>query len=521
MSESRGTQSDLTWTLVTTTLVASSVLSAPFLIDGISYIKVAVALILISMLMPKVLMALISGTTSNKIALGLFTFLALNVFLIFLSLTSYRDVFGAPGRHNGLLNGIVCIYLFLIGIYAKRYWNFIDLFKTIAIVATAKSLVIILLTLLNLETKTILSSNNLSSSIFSENTNLIAPLVCAGFVSSLISYRNSKSVIFLVFLIPISIVAIQLAVFQVYLCLCISLLVLYSSRLKCQFKSIWLMAVIFLSYFGGLTLALRGTFDFDPSIKERTDILRQLREVIGDFTFFPSNFDTVSDFSGKFESFSGNQFIDDFHNVFIQIFFSYGLIFGLLFLVLSIIPYFPSSLPRRESLEFLAVHTSFIVSLLIGISSQNYIYIYFLSLGYSYATFRKREHVTGKGIREKHASRLSVKSRLPAWTLTILMIAVPVSVQILDLSARSKISNITSQLQGSDASSANKFNRLLILLRDLDDAGYRELLARNFYTIGACSYGDEVYRMMAETNRNEVRLKSLRTLRGNCKQVGE
>jgi hypothetical protein len=262
-----------------------------------------------------------------------------------------------------------------------------------------------------------------------------------------------------------------------------------------------------------------GAFDFDPSTKERIDILRQLSKVAGDFTFFPSNIDTLSDFSMKFESFPGNQFIDDFHNVFIQIFFSYGLIIGFLFLVLSIIPYFPSSLPRRDSLEFLAVHSSFVVSLLIGIASQNYIYIYSLFLGYSYAAFRKRKQGAGREICEKHVRLGSSGSRLLAWTLTILMMAIPISVQVLDLSARTKISNITSQLRISDGTSASDFNRLLILLREVDDAGYRELLARNFYTIGACSFGDDVYGMMVETNKNEVRLQALTTLQVNCKQV--
>jgi hypothetical protein len=123
MSALRGSRKDLTWTWVLISLLSSSVLSAPFLIDGISYFKVAVALILISFLMPKVLTDLLIEYSWNKTAIAFFLFFATNLYLIFLYLNSYRGVFGAPGRHNGLLNGVVCIYFFLIGIYAKRHWH--------------------------------------------------------------------------------------------------------------------------------------------------------------------------------------------------------------------------------------------------------------------------------------------------------------------------------------------------------------------------------------------------------------
>jgi hypothetical protein len=52
----------------------------------------------------------------------------------------------------------------------------------------------------------------------------------------------------------------------------------------------------------------------------------------------------------------------------------------------------------------------------------------------------------------------------------------------------------------------------------MDDAAYRELLAKNFYAVGACSFGDEVYKIMNETNKNEIRLKLLVVVRLDCNQ---
>jgi hypothetical protein len=90
--------------------MATASLSAPFLIDGISYTKVFIALIMTSCIMPFILMGLL-GASSSKITLGFFLlFVLMNLYLLYLNVDSYRSVFGAPGRHNGYLSAVVCIY---------------------------------------------------------------------------------------------------------------------------------------------------------------------------------------------------------------------------------------------------------------------------------------------------------------------------------------------------------------------------------------------------------------------------
>jgi hypothetical protein len=147
---------------------------------------------------------------------------------------------------------------------------------------------------------------------------------------------------------------------------------------------------------------------------------------------------------------------------------------------------------------------------LIGISSQNYIYIYFILIGFSFAGYVKFD-VLGR--------RSKSKSHALLWTLTIVLVMFPIGIQLKDYSTRAHISSVTKQINVIDPSSKSDFALLLVLLKDMDDAAYRELLARNFYTVGACSFGDDVYRMMTETNTNEVRLEALTALRLNCKQI--
>ena len=124
---------------LTLTLTATASLSAPFLIDGISYVKVLIALILTSCLVPIILIRL-TASFSPKTKLVIFLiFVSMNIYLMYLYLTSYRSVFGAPGRHNGLLSVIVCFYFFMIGMYVRKFWSIWDVYKTISIVSVSTS----------------------------------------------------------------------------------------------------------------------------------------------------------------------------------------------------------------------------------------------------------------------------------------------------------------------------------------------------------------------------------------------
>jgi hypothetical protein len=502
------TQPDLfiRWWL-TLTLTATATLSAPFLIDGISYVKVLIALTLISCLMPIILIRLLS-TFSTKSMLCIFSiFIFLDVYVMYLSLTSYRSVFGAPGRHNGLLSVIVCSYFFAIGIYVRKFWSILDVYKTISIVSVFTSLCILVVKNLSIGSNSIFASNDFTSRNFSDNSNLIAPLICVGFLSSIISFRKTKNYLFLVFVIPIAIIAIQLSVIQVYLNLAISLLILGISASNREIKASWIPVTIFGGYIIGLLLAFQGVFDRDSSTKERTDILREVGKLWNEFTLFPGNIDGLSDYTKNFGSLSGAQFLDDFHNVFLQTTFSFGLIIGFLFLLLAITPYFGKFRTHKDKLEFLSVYTSMVVSLMIGISSPNYIYVYFLLLGYSSFSLFNRSQVL---------PILPPKYTGVALGLGILLVLIPAFVQLDDLNSRYKISDRTTKVQALGMYTEANFKALLQDLNEIDDAGYRDKLARNFYSIGECKYGDLVYEMMVKTNPDEVRLRGLDFLKKSC-----
>lgn len=503
-------QSDqlMRWWL-TFTLAATATLSAPFLIEGVTYVKVLIALSLISFTMPMVLMRL-SKSVSIKASLIVFLFLiSLNSYLIYLIFNSYRSVFGAPGRNNGVLSIIVCTYFFAIGIYSKKFWTTLHLYKIISVVSFCSSISILAVKNLSIGSTSIFASNNFKAGYFSDNPNLIAPLICIGILSSTICFKKTKSYLYLVFLIPLATVAIQLSVIQIYLNLGITFLILGISDLKRKIKVGWIPVAIFGGYLIGLFLALQGLFDRDSSTKERTNILRHSGTLWNEFTLFPYNVDGLSDFTKSFSSFNSTQFLDDFHNVFLQTSFSLGLVIGFLFLVLALTPYFVNSIDYKQNVEFLSVYTSLLISLLIGIMSPNYIYIFFLLLGYSSLSLLKSSQVL-----PINRSNITV----PVLGLSILLVLIPAYIQLNDLSIRFKVSDHTTKVKALKSYTDPNFKALVQDLREIDDAEYRNQLALNFYSIRECNYGDLIYELMVKTNPNEARLRGLEVIKEACIQ---
>lgn len=102
--------------------------------------------------------------------------------------------------------------------------------------------------------------------------------------------------------------------------------------------------------------------------------------------------------------------------------------------------------------------------------------------------------------------------------LAILLTLIPAYIQLDDLNTRFKISDRASKIKASNGFTEQNFNALVRDLREIDDAGYRNRMALNFYSIGECKYGDLVYEMMIVTNSSEARLRGLRTVSNNCSQ---
>jgi hypothetical protein len=158
-------------------------------------------------------------------------------------------------------------------------------------------------------------------------------------------------------------------------------------------------------------------------------------------------------------------------------------------------------------MEFLSVYTSLFLSLLIGISSPNYIYIYFILLGYAVANLLKVSEV----------SKLGQMSNKPiTWVLVSLLLVTPIYVQVKDMSIRFKISDTAIKAKAHNMFTDPNFKTLVMLLSKIDDAGYRTRMALNFYSISECKYGDLVYEMMAKTNPDEARLRGLDPVKNGC-----
>lgn len=102
--------------------------------------------------------------------------------------------------------------------------------------------------------------------------------------------------------------------------------------------------------------------------------------------------------------------------------------------------------------------------------------------------------------------------------LILVLVSVPVYVQLNDLNSRYKISEMASKVKTSNLFTELNFNALVQNLTEIDDAGYRNQMALNFYYIGECRYGDIVFKMMQDYNPAEARLRGLSGIRENCRQ---
>ena len=96
--------------------------------------------------------------------------------------------------------------------------------------------------------------------------------------------------------------------------------------------------------------------------------------------------------------------------------------------------------------------------------------------------------------------------------------AIPGFLQVKDFGQRLNIS-IQTVSYSPELSDDIYFESLVDNVLDLGDAEYKFQVARNFYVIGKCSFGDLISKQLYEINSREVRNYQLLRLKESCRQV--
>ena len=484
-------------------LSATALLSEPYLIEGISYFKVAIGILLTSFIMPFIVIKLISRSNSRTLLLASIALISL-FFTFIKSENLYRDLFGAPGRSNGFLSALNFVYFVIFGVFVRRNFNIVVIFRLISINAMAISTISIGLTFLDIGSNSFFASWNLSNPNFQENIDLIAPLIAMGLIAEIYLVKVSKDYLRLLILIPTGIFLIKLGLLQSFVSIILAIFVLVLLDFNGKIRGFWIPMVLSAGYLLGLWLTSLSFFRFDPSVNERREITFFFQDLIQELTVFPQHVDALSDFTQKYPS---NQILDDLHNVFIQTTFSFGILVGLVFIYISLKPFWINSLEPHERSGYLAIYTIFFVSLFVGISSPNYIYFGAVLIGLSFKSPKHSNHKNIISFKKSHNLTLVVAA---------VLIFIPVVFQVRDYLIRKEISELTIALQISNTNTDSELKRLNQLILRMPDSGYRYLVARNFYAVGNCADGDEVLNLMTGTNPKETRVSKLAVLRTEC-----
>ncbi len=489
------------WGVFSLSLVTVS--SAPQLIDGISYHKVALALVLMSVILPFILYRLVFREKRYILLLFLLIIISLGASAFLDGQNNYRDSFGAPGRSNGLISSINFLYFMLFGFFLASTSKVNYLVKGLSIISPLVCVSIICSTELSLFQDSFLAAWNFNNLSFQENSNLIAPLIAMGLINAIQQIAAKQSFMNLILLLPQLYLLLKLSLLQSLFAVAAGLIIFWIIQKNLSFQARWIPMVISLLYLIGVWITKSQNFLQDSSLIERRKILTIFGDLRGELTLLPSNIDALSDFTGGYNS---SQILDDFHNVFLQITFSYGILLGVSFFILSILPFWCLTIKSNVRNAILPIYTTFFTSLTVGIVSPNYIYFGAAFIGVAIGARKIQWNPTST----KFGSRELIGSML-----IVAVVLLPLSTQLKDYSLRKEISNLT---QLGSLSSAN-LGSLSAGVDELPDAGYRYLVARNFYIVGECARGDAILEAMRETNGLEVRISRLRVLAQNCDTI--
>ena len=492
--------------LITIVVSAMPLISLPQVFDGISYIKVFAALICVTPMMPIILKDVFENKTGRLLKILCFAIMLTILLILYLSPTDYRGIFGTPGRHNGLLSLLLYIYFIIFGIYVYTKRAIPIVIKGLLISSVLTCL--ISFTKLLFPSFGLFPSLNLSSSSFYDNVDNIAPLVSMALTASIILYFKSKNIIYLLVQMPAVCFVIKWQLLQSIVALLASLAVFLLLNKNPKSRILALIPVFTLvAYVSTMKLLPLTPLVNNSSIFERYKIITFSSEIWKEFSLFPIHIDALSDFSSNFSEFIPNQYLDDFHNVYLQMLFSFGLVIGLAISLLFLSPFVLQTWNSGESLEVFPIYSNFVIGLIFGIASGDYMYFGCIFIGY----------LLGATLSDRQNKPTKFQNSAVLFCL-IVLVAIPGLLQVKDFGQRLEVSNQTVSYS-PELSDDKYFKSLVDSVFEIGDAEYKFQVARNLYVIGECSFGDLVSKQLYKINSREVRNYQLLRLKESCREV--
>jgi hypothetical protein len=479
-------------------LICLPVISFPGLIDGISYVKMVFCLILAAPFLAFIVSDAYQGELKFATKfLGLMLLLSI-MGIFYFSFNDYRAVFGAPGRHNGLISIFLAILFVYFGIFVQKHAKSRTLLKSV-IFASALASTLSLLSSFQIDSW-LYPSLDFESPDFRDNTNLLAPLFAMGVVGSIIHTIESKKPFYFLSQLPAILFIIKWSLFQSYIGIILGIIVIFAIHNAILKRFIPLLPIgIILLYLLALFAISFNKIPISLSLLERFLIIDFAKENVSLFSFLPQNIDGLSDFTSKNQFLSPAGFLDDFHNVYLQVFFSYGILLGLLFLLVLSSVFWRADYLSKQQLSLLPLFAVFYVTLFFGILSANYMYFGFTIFGCLISP--STENIAKRSV--YRVKKLSI--------LLILLFAYPLSISVVDISSRLEISRL-SFIYEKGLEQKKIVEEVSSRAEQIDDAEYRYFVARNLLTVGECLRAERIIMRMKETNVREFRVGRLQVL---------
>ena len=488
------------------TLVVSSmpIISLSGMIDGISYVKMFLALVCLMPFIPFMLKKINESKVGNLFWTLKVSLLVTVLILLLLIQNDYRGVFGAPGRNNGAISILLYLCFTVFGMYVYMK-NSIGVVLHGLVLSSSVTFLISNLHLIypNLN---LFPSLDFNSTQFRDNVDNLAPLASMAFTASLILYLKSRKILYLFLQIPAAYFVIKWQLLQPIISFmpCVVFIVF-----KVKYTHLRLRALTPLLIGAGYILAIKvlpfTPLASDSSLQERLKIITYVKEIWTHFSLFPIHIDALSDFSTSFVV--PNGYLDDFHNVYLQILFSFGLVIGVAIIGLISAPFLISPQQFDKTSSIFPVYLNFFIGLFFAIASPNFMYFGFILIGY----------FLGSALSNRSGENQSPKWKLGQSFVIYLSVLSVMSFQIHDFVKRIDIS-ATTRAYSSEISEEKYFEKLVDKVSGLRDAEYKYQVARNFYAIGNCALGNIVLEQLVTINAREVRNDQLVELKKLCEQ---
>jgi hypothetical protein len=389
--------------------------------------------------------------------------------------------------------------------YIRKHIQFENLLKSILSISACTTTVALFLTIFDIRNVRLFSALNLNNPDFRDNTNLIAPIISIGLVSGFLLWKKSRKRKFLLLIIPAVILSLRVFLVQIPLVLIISLLtylVVPKARNKSKIFSIPIAVIG--SYLSTLFFLNMGLLRIDTSTSERLAILKESLKLWKEFGLLPRNIDALSDYTSNFP---GGLLLDDFHNVFLQLFFSFGLVALALFVFALLWSYTYLGESKSDQQGYITLQIAILVSLLLGIMSPNYFYLIATVIGFG---------ITTKSLYGTPAKNSDRRYFRVLTFFVSALVTLPVIVQISDFQLRHEISSLTAKRGALGFLEISETQRLLYQTSRLRDTEYKFRVGKNLFNVDECADGNRVLDQLQNLNPKDVRIQLLVNLSDEC-----